>query len=112
MALTITSDAATISTTEYSLNADSTTLAADTNDYAVQAYIDFANMAAGDQYEIRVLEKINAGSQLPIYTATVTGVQTEPFVTPSLILGEGWDVTVKKLAGTDRSIAWSIRTAG
>jgi hypothetical protein len=31
------------------------------------------------------------------------------FIIPSVILGEGWDVTVTRLAGSDRTIYWSIR---
>ena len=30
-------------------------------------------------------------------------------VTPALVLMHGWDMTILKLAGTDRSIEWSIR---
>jgi len=31
------------------------------------------------------------------------------FVTPSLLLIHGWDMTLLKVAGTDRAIDWSIR---
>lgn len=30
-------------------------------------------------------------------------------VLPSMIFMHGWDVTMKRLAGIDRSIGWSIR---
>jgi len=109
VAITLVSDSATIGTTEYSLPADSTTLAAQTDDCVLQVWIDFANMAAGDEYLWKIYEKINAGTQRVIAQGTVVGVQTSPVVTPSLIVGDGWDVTVDKIAGTDRSIAWSLR---
>lgn len=100
----------TISTTEYSLSNDSTSIATQTTDAVIQAIIDFAAMVAGDQFEIKVYDKVySAGSQKVIYYAVVTGAQSTPFVTPSLIVMHGWDVTVKRLAGSDRSIAWSIR---
>lgn len=99
-----------ISTTEYSLTNDSTSVATQTADAIIQVFIDFVNMVAGDQYEVKVLEKVyGAGSQRTILHSILTGPQATPFVTPSLIVMHGWDVTVKRLAGSDRSISWSIR---
>lgn len=100
----------TISTTEYSVVTPGTTLASDATDGVYQVFIDFSNMAAGDEYEIKIKEKVtSAGSQATIYYAVLEGAQSSPFVTPTLVLLHGWDVTVKKNAGTDRSISWSIR---
>jgi len=100
----------TISSTEYSLPNNSTTPASITDDGVYQVFIDTGNMAAGDQYKIRVKEKVTSGgTQREIYAATLTGTMTDNWVSPSLILIHGWDVTVQKLAGTDRSFGWSIR---
>lgn len=109
MAFTFSNNSASISTTEFSLVNNSTTPAADTTDCMLQVWIDLANMAAGDQYEIKIKEKINGGSQLVGYYAAVEGAQSYPFISPALVVGEGWDVTMKKLAGTDRTINWSLR---
>lgn len=101
---------ATISTTEYSLPNNSTTLASITDDGVYQVFIDLANLAVGDEYEIKIKEKVTSGgTQRTVYTAYQDGAVGEPFVTPSLVLLHGWDVTMKKIAGTDRSISWSIR---
>jgi hypothetical protein len=101
---------ATIGTTEYSLPNSSTTLTPIVEIGVYQFFIDTGNMAFGDQYEIKVYEKItSAGSQREIYAAVLTGVMTDSWVSPSLVFLHGWDVTVKKLAGTDRSISWSLR---
>jgi hypothetical protein len=105
----ISDDNASISTTEYSLPADSTTLTAQTTVATVQAMIDFSSMIAGDQYRIRVYESINGGSQLVVWESVIEGVQPGPLVTPVLMLGNGWNVTVQRLAGSDRTIKWSIR---
>lgn len=101
----------TISTTEYSLTNDSTTVATQTDDGVFQAFIDFNAMAAGDAYEIRILEKVTSGgTQRAIQTFSLVNVQLDPIWThPPMVLLHGWDITVKKIAGTDRSIAWSIR---
>lgn len=101
---------ATISTTEYSLVNNSTTLASITTAGVYQVFIDTLNMAAGDEYLIHINEKvITGGTQRTIYSSTLEGAQSSPFVTPTLILMEGWDVTMKLITGTGRSISWSIR---
>lgn len=111
MAITYTNDFATISTTEYSLPGDAAGPTSQTTDGVFQVFIDFANMAAGDQYRIRLYEKYDAGGTQRLCEEWIlTGAQSKPmFVLPTFVLGEGWDVTVTKLAGTDRSILWSIR---
>jgi hypothetical protein len=102
--------ATTIGTAEYSLPNQSTTLTPKTDAGVYQVFIDTSAMQVGDQYEISVYEKItSAGSQVSIYQAVITGIMSDSWVSPSLVLMLGWDVTVKKLAGTDRSIGWSIR---
>lgn len=111
MPFTFTEDSATIGTTEYSLPNDSTTLTPQTNQVMLQVFLALNAMAAGDQYQIRINEKVNtsADTQRTVYESIVTGVQPFLWVSPSLLLGTGWDVTVKKLAGTDRAIGWSLR---
>lgn len=109
MAITFVDDSASISTTEYSLPADSTTLAAQTDDCILQVWLGLSNMAAGDQYELKVYEKVLTTQRLCHY-AVFTGAQSPVgHVLPSLIVGNGWDVTLKRLAGSDRTIEWSLR---
>lgn len=108
---TFTNGTATIGSTEYSLpkaanyssGSPMTTLG------YVQAFIDFSAMAAGDTYQVTYYERANGGTQLIVDTATVTGAQAEMFVSPMFLFGDGWDVTVKKTAGTDRPIKSSVR---
>jgi len=112
MALTFVNDSATIGTSEYFLGSDSTTKVDQTDDCILQVWLDFSALTSGDQYRVRVYEKVNAGTQRQaISGAIVTGVQSELFVLPSLIVGDGWEVSVTKLTGTDRSIGWSLRKA-
>lgn len=113
MAISYTNNSASISTSEYSLPANTTTgvPTAQTTDGVYQFYIDFGAMVAGDQYRVRLYEKCDsAGTQRLVEEWILTGVQSKPlFVTPSFILGEGWDLTVLRLAGADRTVPWSIR---
>lgn len=110
MAITLTNGSATIGVTEYSLPSVSTTRVAQTDDCILQPFIDVSAMAAGDEYRIRIYERVNGGTQRVVYESSLLGAQGSPiFAAPSLIVGDGWDVAVQKIAGTDRAIAWSLR---
>ena len=103
-------NSASVSTSEYSFVNNSTSLAADTTDGVYQVFVDTSAMAAGDQYQFTVYEKVTSGgSKQIIYQAVLTGAMAATWVTPALVLMNGWDVTALKLAGTDRTLAWSIR---
>jgi hypothetical protein len=52
---------------------------------------------------------ISGGTQRTILQSNLVGPQSGPYFAPTFIFVHGWDVTVKKIAGTDRSISWSIR---
>lgn len=102
---------ATIGTTEYSLPAGSTTLSAITTDGIYQLFLDLSALTATESYKLQIKEKVQAAStQRVIQEVTISGVQSEPvYVSPSLLLLHGWDMTLTKLAGTDRAIEYSIR---
>lgn len=99
-----------VDTTEWSLTTDSAGPDADTTDGVFQAVLDLSDMIAGDQLQIRVYEKCRSGdTQRVVYEAILTGAQAAPlWVSPSLILMHGWDITADALAGTI-TVLWSIR---
>lgn len=98
------SQTATI-TTEHALVSNST------DDGIYQIFIDCNAMVAGDTTEFTVKEKARStDSQRVVFRATLSGAQAEPlWVSPSLILLHGWDVTLKQTAGTGRAYPWSVR---
>ncbi len=102
----------TVGTTEHSMTTDTAGPDTQTTDGVFQAFIDLNALAAGDSFQFRVYEKTLSGStQRVVYNAVITGSQAHPvWVSPSLVLMHGWDMTLKKLAGTDRAIDWSIRS--
>jgi hypothetical protein len=101
---------ATIGSTQYSCPNASTTLTPRTDKATYQIFLDTAAIIAGDQFEIRILEKCRTGStQRRLMSAILTGAMADSWQSPALMLGNGWDVTLQKLAGTDRAIEWSIR---
>ena len=102
---------ATISTTEYSLPNNSTTLTPITDDGIYQVFIDMSALTATEAYKLLVKEKVTSGGgQQVVQGQTIVGNMTDDCVVlPSFVFLHGWDVTLQKLQGTDRSISWSIR---
>lgn len=102
--------AVTVGATELSILSGTTTLATDTTDGVFQLWIDASNMAKGDEFTIRMYEKVLSGSSKTVFAQwSLLGVQSEVFVTPTFILMQGWDMTIQKIAGTDRAFSASVR---
>ena len=95
--------------TEHVLN----TSTPETTDGIYQLFVDLNAMAAGDTLELRIKEKvISSGTIRTIFVATLVGAQgadSAAWVSPSMILLHGWDMTLKQTAGTGRAFPWSIR---
>jgi hypothetical protein len=100
----------TVSTTEWSMTTDTAGPDADTTDGIYQAFVDLNALAAGDIYEFKAYEKVlSSSTQRLVYSARFADVQTHPvWASPTLVLGHGWDMTLKKISGTDRAIDWRI----
>jgi hypothetical protein len=75
-----------------------------------QAFIDLNALAASDVFQFKCYEKARTGdTQRVVFGGYFQSAQLEPIaVTPTLILGIGWDMTLVKISGTDRAIAWRI----
>lgn len=102
--------AVTVSTTEISIPSGTSSLSTITTDGIFQLWIDAANVAKGDEFRVKLYEKVKAAGTKRVFTQwSLMGVQTELFVTPSFILMQGWDMTIIKIAGTDRAFDASIR---
>lgn len=101
----------TVGSTEWSMVTDTSGPDAETADGVYQVFLDLSALAAGDVFEVRGYEKVlSAGTQRQFMKVTLADAQTDPhWVSPSFILLHGWDFTLKKVTGTDRSINWSIR---
>jgi len=109
MGITVVTGSATIGVTEFWLASNSTTKTDQTDDADHQDWVDFGNMAAGDVYEWRLVEKVNAGTQRDVLVGRIVGAQSSPLIVTGFLLAEGWELGVKKISGTDRVINWSIR---
>jgi hypothetical protein len=113
MAISVTNFTGTesITTTEHSMTTDSSGPDTDTTVGMFQAFIDLNAVVAGDVFEWRLYEKARAAdTQRLVTSARFSGAQAAPiWASPAFLLGAGWDMTLKKISGTDRTITWSIR---
>ena len=99
---------------EHSLVDGTTGTGTETTDGIYQLFIDFSNLTAGDEYRVRIYEQVRiTDPQRLVYQSNLVGPQSPPiWVCPTLILLNGWDMTLTKIAGVDRTITWSIRRVG
>jgi len=105
-------DGVTIGASELSIVSGTTSLQTITDDGVYQLWIDpVTSMAKGDEFKIRIYEKVEGtgGTKRVVFSATLSDAQSEIFVTPMLVLINGWDMTIQKIAGTDRAFDASIR---
>ena len=102
---------ATVSSNELDLPSNSTVLSALNAAGIYQLFVDLSALAAGDRYQLNIYEQVRAGgTQRVVQSVELTGPLTDPvYVTPSLLLMNGWTMTLMKLQGTDRSVSWSVR---
>jgi hypothetical protein len=104
----------TIGATEYSCAAASTSLPTKTDIGFYALTVDFNALAAGDEYLVQVYEMgVSGGTKRLLEAWPVFGPLGEPitfYPAPggSLLLGNGWDWTIKKIAGTDRAIPYTL----
>lgn len=102
------SQACTVST-EHQL----TTSATETTFGVYQIFLDLNASVKSDIFEVRVYEKARAAdTQRQCLLMVIANDQTDDiWVSPALILGAGWKVTLKQTAGTGRTVPWSIRNS-
>jgi len=96
--------------TEWSLTTDTAGPDVETSDGVFQVFLDVSDMISGDELQIRIYEKVQAAdTQRVVYQSNLIGPQSPPiWVSPSLILMHGWDVSLDAIAGTI-TVTWSIR---
>lgn len=106
-----------VTATEYSFPGAANFVAGtgQTTDGVYQVFLDVSDMVAGDQLQIRIYEKCRSvDTQRVIFESIITGAQADLWVSPSLILLHGWDVTgdALTLSATNAAgitVNWSIR---
>lgn len=110
--ITETTGTETVGTTEWSLFTGTSYDVTDlqTTDIMVQAFIDGNAIAGTDAYLISLYEKVRSGDTAGIARQAMMGPSNAPLhVLDVPIVLHGYDLTLKKLTGTDRAIDWSLR---
>lgn len=99
--------------TEFSLTAHSTSLPTQTTDGVYAPWIDTTNFARGDLYYIRGYETVvSGGTKRLVYKLAVAGWGlhgSKLWTCPPLMLVHGWDFTLQRAAGSDRTIEYGVR---
>lgn len=106
------SNTATISTTEYSVPAATTVGTPTSQTTAAKKLtisVDVSAIIAGDDFDLTIYEKVNGGTQRVLDKFSFVGVSGPNVQLGPYDLSEGWDVTWKKNAGTDRSIRTTLK---
>lgn len=103
----------TAGTTELSVIDGATKAAqADANAGVYQTFWDLSTVLPGDAFEIRAYEKVGATQRvIAKWIVSAQGTDNAILVTPPMMLLNGWDFTIKRTAGADRSIIVSVRKA-
>lgn len=105
---------ASISTTEYSIPNGGTTLQNITTPVLLTGLLDAEPVSDGDCFRVRVKEKIvSGGTQRVILDFLICNdQQSSPLYSfgPFLLL-HGWDVTIVKVSGTDRTLTGRIEVS-
>jgi hypothetical protein len=102
--------AVTVGASEISIVSGTTSLQTIATAGVYQLWVDAGAMAKADEFRVRAYEKVlSGGTKKVFFEQSLSGVQSENFVAPTFILMNGWDMTIIKLAGTDRAFSASIR---
>jgi hypothetical protein len=101
----------TVSTTEWDLISDSSSLSSLTTKAWVSGIIDLSGLAVGDVFDLRIYDKVYAGeSQKLLDRIALTKYSGPLYHIIPVELFNGWTLTLKRAAGSDAPIKWSLRT--
>lgn len=101
---------ATVSTTELSITGGTSTIQSRTTAGFYELVISQANLAKGDRFLVRLYEKVTSGGAQEIEVlGEHSGDVVGPFWVPGRHLRHGWDFTIIRTAGADRTIVASVR---
>lgn len=100
-------------TSEHSLVNNSSSIASDSTHGVYQLFLDLAALGASAvTFSRNATSKRSPAPQQRFVLAVVGGPHNAPLITGAFQLKNGWDLTVRKIAGSDRAIPFSIRKAG
>lgn len=110
-----TQTALSVSTTELSIISGTSSLATDLTDGWFCCNVDLSNVVLGDTFEIRFYNTVRAsGTKRVVQCWTfynAQGTDSAIFISPSFLCLHGFDFTLKRTAGADRTMDCAIYSA-
>lgn len=104
-----------VANTEWSLSTNTAGPDFNNRSGVYQLFLNCSGMLGGDEYTVKIYERatnIAGDLSLPTYNNVLVGPQSpEMFITPALILGNFWEITLKNSGVPGRNFFWSIRSA-
>ncbi len=98
------------STTELSITDGTSTIQTRTGGGWRQLFVDANAMAKGDVFDIFLYETVK-NTKRKCTLGRLVGPQADLWVSPIMPLVNGWDFSIQKVSGTDRTIEASVRKA-
>ena len=102
---------AVVGTTEFSMPGNTTVgvPTSQTDTCQVQLWVLIDAMAAGDEFLVQLYEKVSSGGAQVVIDSWRLCHPLDRLVQSGLLLHNDWDITIKKIAGTDRTVEYSLR---
>lgn len=102
-----------VSTTELSLTGGTSSLQVRTEAGMIEVWAYVQSLAAGDVFQVAAYEKIAGagGTQRKRILGVISDFQNGWWRSERFEVGIGWEVSIQKLAGTDRTVEASVRSA-
>jgi hypothetical protein len=100
-----------VSTTELSCTGGTSTIQDRTDAGVVALMLDCSNIAAGDEFEVKFYERTQASgdTRREVWRSSLTTSTGPAFMTPLFPVIHGWDFTIIRIAGSNRTFDISVR---
>jgi hypothetical protein len=98
-------DNITVGASPYGVTSGSTTIAYIATKAITQLHVDIVNIAAGDEFIAKLIQKIDNTNARVSYQARIISEDKKGWTSPQFIVtGRGWEWTVEKAGGIDRAL--------
>lgn len=96
------------------LDTEHTLTGAESTAAVIQVWLDLNNFVIGDMSRLKIKSKARSGdTQRIVWTDYFSYAPTSKiYISPLIVVGHDWDVSIEQTDGTGRAVPWSIRKLG
>lgn len=96
------------------IDTEHTLTGSETAALAIQVWLDVNALIFGDLLRVKIKSKARTGDpQRVVFQDFISYAHDDPaWVSPLIVVGHDWDVSIEQTDGTGRAIPWSIRKIG